>query len=75
VRSALLEVKGVSRARVMLEGHEAIVDYNPQQTTVQTLIEAVNRARGPVDGISYYATVKGSSLPVPVEEDVKRPGR
>lgn len=61
MRSALLAVKGVSRARVELEGHEAIVDYDPQQTTVQALIEAVSQAQSPIDSITYHAIVKRSS--------------
>jgi copper chaperone CopZ len=61
VRSALLAVKGVSRAKVMLEGHEAIVTYDPREATVQDLIAAVNQAQGPADFISYHATVKESS--------------
>jgi copper chaperone CopZ len=61
VRSALLAVKGVSRARVALEEHEATVTYNPHETSVQELIAAVNQAQGPADSISYHATVKDSS--------------
>ena len=60
MRSALLAVKGVSRAQVTLEGHEAIVTYNPRETTVQDLIAAVNQAQGPADFITYQATVKPS---------------
>jgi copper chaperone CopZ len=63
VRSALLAVKGVSRARVALEGHEAIVTYDPQQTTVEALIGAVNQAKGPADSITYHAAVKQPSSP------------
>ena len=61
VRSALLAVKGVSRAQVALEGHEAIVTYDPRETTIQSLIEAVNQAKGPADSIIYRAAVKQSS--------------
>jgi copper chaperone CopZ len=61
VRSALLAVKGVSRARVALEGHEAIVTYDPRETTVEALIAAVNQAKGPADAITYHAAVKQSS--------------
>jgi copper chaperone CopZ len=63
VRSALLAAKGVSRAQVTLENHEAIVTYDPTQTTVAALIEAVNQARGAADSITYHATVKQSSPP------------
>ena len=56
VRSALLAVKGVERARVLLEGGEAIVTYDPRVTTIGDLITAVNQATdGPV---RYTATLK-----------------
>ena len=61
MRSALLAVKGVSRAQVTLERNEAIVTYDPRKTTVQELIGAVNQAKGPADFISYHAAVKQSS--------------
>jgi copper chaperone CopZ len=61
VRSALLAVQGVSRAQVALEAHEAVVTYDPRQTTVQTLIEAVNNAQGPANFIVYHAVVKQPS--------------
>ena len=67
VRSALLAVKGVSRARVDLEGHEAVVDYDPRQTNIQALIQAVNEAPGPSVSITYSATVK-DSRPVDVNK-------
>jgi copper chaperone CopZ len=55
VRSALLAVKGVERARVMLEEGEAIVTYDPSQATIDDLITAVNQAQGPVP---YTAKLK-----------------
>lgn len=61
MRSALLAVQGVSRAQVSLEAHEAVVTYDPRETTVQALIEAVNQAKGPADFIAYHAVVKQSS--------------
>ena len=61
MRSALLAVKGVTRATVTLEGHEALVTYDPREATVEQLIAAVNQARGPADYISYHAAVKPSS--------------
>jgi copper chaperone CopZ len=63
VRSALLAVKGVSRAQVVLEGREAIVTYDPRETTVQQLIEAVNQAQGPSESIKYHAAIKPSPPP------------
>ena len=46
MRSALRSVKGVTRAQVTLEGHEAVVTYDPKQATVEDLIEAVKKAEG-----------------------------
>ena len=62
VRSALLAVKGVTRARVQLEGHEAVVTYDPMQTNVQDLIAAVNAAQGP---FPYNASVEPATSPNP----------
>jgi copper chaperone CopZ len=47
VRSALLAVKGVTRARVTLESLEVLVNYDPHEATVQDLIAAVDAAQGP----------------------------
>jgi copper chaperone CopZ len=58
VRAALLAVKGVTRARVTLEGHEAVVTYDPKVTTVDDLIKAVNEAEGPQEPSQYTAKVK-----------------
>ena len=63
MRSALLAVKGVSRAKVTLEGHEAVVIYDPRETTVDALIGAVNQAKGPSDSITYHAAVQQPSSP------------
>jgi copper chaperone CopZ len=59
VRSALLSVKGVTRAQVTLERYEAVVTYDPGVATVQQMINAVAEAEGPQDGRGQYkATVK-----------------
>jgi len=59
VRSALLSVKGVTRAQVKLEGHEAIVTYDPALAKVEAMIEAVAEAEGPAEGKGQYkASVK-----------------
>jgi copper chaperone CopZ len=58
VRSALLSVKGVSRARVSLESSEAVVDYDPAQCTVDQMIAAVGKAEGIDTPGQYKATVK-----------------
>ncbi len=58
VRAALLAVKGVTRARVTLENHEALVVFDPAQATVQDLIDAVNNAEGVARPNQYSAKVK-----------------
>lgn len=60
VRSALLSVKGVTRARVTLEGYEAVVTFDPAQATVEDLIEAVADAVGVFGPNQYTAKVKKS---------------
>jgi copper chaperone CopZ len=62
VRSALLSVKGVTRARVSLENHEALVDYDAAQATIEDMAKAVASAVGPL-GQQYSATVKGTKSP------------
>ncbi len=57
MRSALLSVKGVTRAQVKLEDYEAIVTYDPDQATIEAMIKAVSEAVGPI-GQEYTATVK-----------------
>jgi len=67
VRSALLEVPGVTRVQATLttltEGGEAVVTYDPRTVTVEALITAVNSAEGPFGGIQYKATVKDPPRP------------
>ena len=58
MRSALLSVKGVTRAQVRLEEHEAIVTFDPTQATVEAMIKAVAAAEGPDGRGQYTATVK-----------------
>jgi copper chaperone CopZ len=58
VRAALMKVKGVTRARVTLEGHEAVVTYDLKQATVEDLIKAVNDAEGPMIPNQFTAKVK-----------------
>lgn len=57
MRSALLEVKGVTRVQVSLEKGEAIVTYDPRATGTQVFIETVGKAVGP-GPFTYSATVK-----------------
>ena len=58
VRGALLSVKGVARARVTLENHEAVVTYDPKQATVDDLLKAVSEAEGTMGPKQYSAKVK-----------------
>jgi copper chaperone CopZ len=58
VRSALLDVKGVTRVQVSLENGEAVVTYDPPATT-EAMIRAVDTAM-PVGPEAYQATVKAS---------------
>lgn len=58
VRAALMSVKGVTRARVTLENHEAVVTYDPKQATVDDLIKAVKDAEGTMMPNQYSAKVK-----------------
>lgn len=61
MRSALLEVKGVTRVQVSLESGEAVVTYDPPATT-QAMIAAVDAAT-PVGPLPYKATLKTASRP------------
>ena len=63
VRAALLGVKGVTRARVMLEGHEAVITYDPKLCTVDDLIKAVGNAKGVMMDFQYSAKVKEPTKP------------
>ena len=59
MRSALLAVKGVTRARVTLENYEAVVTYDPALAKVEDMIKAVAQAEGPAEGRGQYkASVK-----------------
>ena len=58
MRSALLGVKGVSRAQVRLEEAEAIVTYDTALASVKDLINAVNSAEGPNGPKQYTAKEK-----------------
>ena len=58
MRSALLAVKGVTRATVAFEKQEAVVTYDPHEATVDDLIAAVNQAEGLGP---YTATRKGAA--------------
>jgi copper chaperone CopZ len=58
VRSALASVKGVRRADVFLENHEASVEYDATQCGVETLIAAVVSVKVPGMPTSFSAAVK-----------------
>ena len=54
MRSALLSVKGVTRAQVRLEQYEALVTYDPAVATIEAMIAAVGKAEHPIDGRGVY---------------------
>lgn len=58
MRSALLSVKGVTRAQVSLQEHEAVVTYDPAQCTVEDMIKAVSQAEGVETPGQYTASLK-----------------
>ena len=58
MRSALLSVQGVTRARVSLEQKEAVVTYDPTQCTVEDMIKAVGNAEGVETPGQYGASLK-----------------
>ena len=60
MRSALLAVKGVTRAQVKLDPPEAIVTYDSARVSVKDLINAVNSAEGPNGPKQYTAKEKKS---------------
>jgi copper chaperone CopZ len=67
VRSALLEVHGVTRAQVdlvNLKGGEAIVTFDPRVVTVDTLVTAVDKAEGPLAPRQFRAEIKEGPRPV-----------
>lgn len=66
VRSALLEVPGVTRAQVSLvdlKGGEAIVTFDPGVVAVDALVTAVNQAEGPLSPRQYRAEIKEGPRP------------
>lgn len=48
----------MTRARVTLENHEAVVTYDPKQATVDDLLKAVSEAEGTLSPKQYSAKVK-----------------
>jgi copper chaperone CopZ len=66
VRSALLEVPGVTRAQVdlvNLKGGIAIVTFDPRVASVDALMSAVNQAEGPLSPGQFRAEVKEKPRP------------
>ena len=64
MRSALLSVKGVTRAQVRLEHYEAVVTYDPDVAKVEEMLDAVAEATHPIGGPGVYkATVKEKEAP------------
>ena len=68
MRSALLDVDGVTRVQVLLQEGEAVVTYDERLTTVDALVEAVNAAPGPLGPTPYGAAVKTRPRPAPSGE-------
>lgn len=58
MRSALLGVKGVKRAKVTLKPPEAVVTYDAKRVKIEDLLNAVATAQPPGDQ-AYSAKVKG----------------
>ena len=66
MRSALLEVPGVTRAQVDLvdlKGGEAIVTFDPRVVAVDALVTAVDQAEGPLAPRQYRAEIKEGPRP------------
>jgi hypothetical protein len=66
VRSALLEIPGVTRAQVALvdlKGGVAIVTFDPRVVSVDALVSAVNQADGPLSERQYRAEVTEGPRP------------
>ena len=66
MRSALLEVPGVTRAQVDLvdlKGGVAIVTFDPRAASVEALMSAVNQAEGPLSPRQFRAEVKEGPHP------------
>ena len=66
MRSALLEVPGVTRAQVDLvdlKGGVAIVTFDPRAASVEALMSAVNQAEGPLSPRQFRAEVKEGPRP------------
>ena len=66
VRSALLEVPGVTRAQVDLvdlKGGQAIVTFDPRVVSVDELVTAVDQAEGPLAPRQYRAAIKEGPRP------------
>ena len=66
MRSALLEVPGVTRAQVDLvdlKGGVAIVTFDPRAVSVDVLMSAVNQAEGPLAPRQFRAEVKDGPRP------------
>jgi len=59
VRSALLAVKGVTRAKVTLKPPEALVTYDPNVAKPEDLITAVGKAEGVAPYTARVKTKKG----------------
>lgn len=65
MRSALLEIPGVTRVQISLEKKEALVTYDARVTTPAALIAAVEAAPHPAPERSYAAAIKEAPRSAP----------
>ena len=58
VKKALEGLKGVSRADVSFRAKEAVIAFDPEQVTIEQMVDAVNRA-------GFQASVKRTQRSAP----------
>ena len=58
VKKALEGLKGVNRADVSFRAKEAVIAFDPEQVTVEQMVDAVTRA-------GFQASVKGTQRSAP----------
>ena len=63
MRSALLDIPGVTRVEASLETGDVVITYDPCTTTVDSLVAVVNKTEAPVSNTWYNATVKVEPRP------------
>lgn len=63
MRSALLEIAGVTRVQVSLQEATALVTYDARVTSVDAFIQVINATEGPMGPNQYDASVKEAPRP------------